>query len=61
MIFKVKPFCTKTGNFAPALYVDVMNDSFPEKEAEAGARELSGLSRFENWNFRSHITKVRQK
>ena len=59
MIFKVKPYCTNTGNFAPALYVD--SESKDGKDAEDKARELSGLSRFKNWNFTFHITKLRQK
>lgn len=60
MIFKVVPFSRKNYGYAPALYVDAEAKA-PVKDIAANAREMSGLGRFEDWDFHSHITKLKSK
>jgi len=59
MIFKVRPFNTKAGTFAPALYVDSQDKRGVDVPPQA--RKMSGLGRFESWDFSSYMTKIRQK
>lgn len=57
MTFRVTPYNTNSGAKAPSLYVDCDD----EKNAPEQAKQLSGLARFENWNFNMFVTKIRKQ
>lgn len=57
MIFKIKPFSRKNYGFAPELYVDSQDKS--GRDVPKIARAMSGLGRFESWDFSTHVTRLK--
>lgn len=62
-VFTVKPFSTKSGCFAPTLYVDADRREAKKDKSLVpnAARELSGLGRFESWDFVSNVSELRTR